>query len=100
MLNFVLKSHRGWTANNAKKISFKVLEKQNLQNQRRYDLDSNLAILRTFGNLKNYFLKDFTPSEQLPKLLLLNLLAKCLTFCKYLFRNLTFLGQNYLEISL
>ena len=89
-----------------KKAFFKVLERQNLKNQTRSELYTNdsrqniLAILRTFSNLKNYFMKNVSPSAQLPKLLLLNFLAKFLKLRKYLMNNLTFVRQKYLYMRL
>ena len=55
-----------------------------------------LAILKTFSNLQKVFMKQFAPRRQLPKLLLLNFLAKFLTERKYLMKNLTFVRRKYL----
>ena len=41
-------------------------------------------------------IKHFTPTRQLPKLLLLNFLATFLTEKKYIINNLNFVRQNYL----
>ena len=46
-----------------------------------------LAILRTFLNLQQNFLKRFTQRRLLPKLLLLSFLAKIQTEKKYLMNN-------------
>ena len=59
-----------------------------------------LATWRTFSNQKTYFMKDFTPTPQLPKLLLLHFLAKCLTLRKSLMKNLIFARQKYLQMRL
>ena len=55
------------------KTFFKVLERQNRQNEtisRLYSMITNqniLAILRTFSNLENKFMKNLAPRRQLPK---------------------------------
>ena len=59
-----------------------------------------LATWRTFSNQKTYFMKDFTPTPQLPKLLLLHFLAKCLTLRKSLMKNLIFARKKYLQMRL
>ena len=84
------------------KTFFKVLERQNLQSQYlNYTLmiinQNILAILRTFSKLKKINMKNVTPRRQLPKLLLLNFLAK-LSERKYLINNLTFVRQKYLQM--
>ena len=53
-----------------------------------------LPILRKFPNLQNAFMKNVTPRWQLPKLLLLNFLAKFLTERKYVMNNLTFVRRK------
>ena len=56
----------------------------------------------TLSNPKNIiksaknFKKNFTPTRQLPKLLLLNFLEKLLTEKKYKMNNLSFVRQKYL----
>ena len=65
-------SDRSWMV----KVLKNIFERQNLQNQYlNYILmtinQNILAILRTFSNLKNNFMKNFIPMRQLPKLLLL-----------------------------
>ena len=54
-----------------------------------------LAILRTFSNVQKRFMKNFATRRQLPKLLLLNFLAKFQTERKNLLNNLTFERQKY-----
>ena len=54
-----------------------------------------LAILRTFSNFQNKFMKIVTTRRQLPKLLLLNFFAKFETERKYVINNLTFEKQKY-----
>ena len=66
------------------KTFFKVLERQNLQNQYlSYILmiinQNILAILRAYSNLQKKSMINFTPRRKLPNLLLLNFLAKFLT---------------------
>ena len=53
-----------------------------------------LAILRTFSNLQKKIKRNFTPSRQLPKLLL-NFLAKFLAERKCLMNNSTFVRRKY-----
>ena len=55
-----------------------------------------LAIIRTFSNMQKKLMKHFPPSRQLPKLLLLNFLAKFLAEIKYLVKDLTFVRRKYL----
>ena len=60
-----------------------------------------LAILRTFLNLQNKFMKNSTPNK-LPQLLLLNFLAKFQTENiekKYQMNNLIFVRQISLDVS-
>ena len=54
-----------------------------------------LAIVRTFLNLQNKFMKNSTPSK-LPQMSILNFLAKFLTERKYLINTLIFVKQKYL----
>ena len=72
----------------------KVLERQNLQNQ----IISELYPKDIFKSAKK-IVKHFKPRRQLPKLLLLNVLAKFLTERKFLVNNLTFVRQKYLQIK-
>ena len=73
---------------------FKVLERQNLQNQTKSELyidDNKSKYSSNPKELFRYtkkFIKHFPPWRQLPKLLLLNFLAKFLTETKYLMKNL------------
>ena len=73
---------------------FKVLERQNLQNQTKSELyidDNKSKYSSNPKKLFRYtkkFIKHFPPWRQLPKLLLLNFLAKFLTETKYLMKNL------------
>ena len=81
---------------------FKVLERQNLQNQTISELytDDNkskfCSNLKDFSNLQKKIVRHFTPRRQLPKLLLLNFLPKSLTERKYLMNKLTFVRRKYL----
>ena len=73
---------------------FKVLERQNLQNQTKSELyidDNKSKYSSNPKELFRYtkkFIKHFPLWRQLPKLLLLNFLAKFLTETKYLMKNL------------
>ena len=81
---------------------FKVLERHNLQNQTISELYSDNNKSKHSSNLKGIFksakknYEKFSPRRQLPKLLLLNFLAKLSTERKYLMNNLTLLRQKYL----
>ena len=88
------------------KAFFKVLERQNLQNQTISALytDDNKPkycsnSMDIFKSAKN-FMKHFTPRRQLPNLLLLNFLAKFLPKRKCLIKNLTFVRRKYLYMRL
>ena len=79
------------------KAFFKVLERQNLQNQTISELytDDNKSKYSSnfkdiFKSVKKKIMKHFTLRRQLPKLLLLNFLAKFITERKYLMNSLTF----------
>ena len=80
------------------KTFFKVLERQNLQNQRRSELYTDDNKLKYSINPNDIFIsaKKFyeTPRRQLPKLLLL--LNFFWTERKYLMNNLTLVRQKYL----
>ena len=75
------------------KMFFKVLEKQNLQNQTISELYTDDNKSKYSSNPKDIFksekkiMKIDTLRRQLPKLLILNLLAKFLTEKKYLMNN-------------
>ena len=83
---------------------FRVLERKNLQNQTTFKLytDDNKSkyssnAKETLKSVKKcYEALHFTPRRQLPKLLILNFLAKFLTEWKYIMNNLTFVRQKYL----
>ena len=84
------------------KTFFKVLERQNMQNQTTFNLytDDNKSkypsnpkdILRSTKS----FMKNSTPSK-LAQLLLLNFLAKFLTERKYLMKTLIFARRKFLQ---
>ena len=93
-----LRSNRRWRAKNA---FFKVLERQNMQNQTIFELYAD-------GNKSNYssnpkdilksekkVMKNSSPSE-LPQLLLLNLFRKFRKKRKYLMNTLIFVRLKYL----
>ena len=90
-----------WMAKNAQKRFSKYLKgrickiKQYLNYKLMIINQNILAILRTFSNFQNKFMKSFTPSRQLPKLLLLNFFTKFVTERKYLINNLTFEKQKH-----
>ena len=52
------------------------------------------ATVRVFLSLQKNFLKNFTPRRKVPKLLLLNFLAKFLKERKHLMNNLTLVRQK------
>ena len=89
---------RSWRAKNA---SFKVLERQNMQNQTIFELYTDDNKSKYSSNPKDILksekkiMKNSTPSE-LPQLLLLNLSRKFLTERKYLMKTLIFVGLKYL----
>ena len=56
-----------------------VLERQNLQNQMNSKLSTDDSKSKYSTNSKKKEKKNFTPRRQIPKLLLLNFLAKFLT---------------------
>ena len=83
------------------KTFFKVLERQNMQNQTTFDLyNDNKSkypsnpkdILKSTKS----FMKNSTPSK-LAQLLLLNFLAKFLTERKYLMNTLIFARRKFLQ---
>ena len=85
-----LRSNRRWRAKNA---FFKVLERQNMQNQTIFELYTDDNKSKYSSNPKDILKSAKTNYEalhQIPQLLILNLLAKFLTERKYLMNTLIF----------
>ena len=84
------------------KFFFKVPEERNIQDQILselyidYNKSKHSSNLVTFSSLPKISIKNFVPMRQLPKLLLLNFLAKFLIERKYQKTNFTFERVKYL----
>ena len=98
ILNVVLTSDGKKCSN----IFFKVSEEHNMQDQILselyidYNKSKHSSNLVTFSSLPKISIKNFAPRRQLPKLLLLNFLAKFLIERKYQNTNSTFERLKYL----
>ena len=95
---------RGLGGGKCSKCFFKVLERQNLQNQTISELYTDGDKSKYSSNPKDIFksakgfMKSFAQRRHLPKLLLLNFLANFPTERKYLKNNLTFVKRKYLQM--
>ena len=84
------------------KTFFKVLERQNMQNQKTLIVilmikkQNILATLMIFLNQLKTFMKNFIPKRQPPKLPLLNFLTKFVTERRSHIDNFTFVSLKYL----